>query len=421
MLLARSSLLVGVAFVGLSGCSGDHGDNGTMDLAVGSGDDLSGGGGGGGGGGGMVSGHARILHGPSTVMHARPFGGRHAPAPQAADGRWALSPDQAKVTVVSLSFQSATAGVVQQVMLSNCKPTYVRDQASLTQVLDCPFQIPPDTYVSMGIGVSTTFDVLVDDAVNGFYTDPNTATKLATAPPTGGAQFVSLTVAGPGGAGNVLNQATYFAHPVVVTASGSVGGDDGGITTGVTVDIVEDMIHTLFANVSGGVATFDTSLPLPAVQMMASIEGAGSVAFYTDSGSAGNATLGGPTDDDSNSVRLFYDGTGAASYEFHPVLGPSQAWNANPANSPQSGTFRAGGYLGVDASGTLCWAIPQDYTYAQYNGICEMQVVTTLGATTTLRCQTTSTVPPPTTGDTYASGCPAITPTSTVTLTLVAH
>ena len=82
--------------------------------------------------------------------------------------------------------------------------------------------------------------------------------------------------------------------------------------------------------------------------------------------------------------------------------------------------FRAGGYLGVDAAGTICWATPVDATYAQYREICEMQTVTTIGGTTTLRCQTVTTAPAPTSGDTYASGCPTITPTSSVVLTLVA-
>jgi len=47
--------------------------------------------------------------------------------------------------------------------------------------------------------------------------------------------------------------------------------------------------------------------------------------------------------------------------------------------------------------------------------------VTTVGQTTTLRCQQMTTVPPPLSGDTYASGCPAITPDEQRTLTLVAN
>ena len=183
----------------------------------------------------MVMGHARILHGPSTVTHARRRGG--APTPQVADGHWALSPDQAHVTIDSLTFQGATAGDVQVVMLSNCKPTYVRDQPALSPVLDCPFMIPAGTYVGMGIAVASTFDVLVDDATAGFFTDPTAATKLSTTAPTGGAQFVSLTVSTGAGTNGELSQQTYFSHPVTLTPTGSVGGDDGGTLVGVTVDL----------------------------------------------------------------------------------------------------------------------------------------------------------------------------------------
>ena len=45
----------------------------------------------------------------------------------------------------------------------------------------------------------------------------------------------------------------------------------------------------------------------------------------------------------------------------------------------------------------------------------------TVGQTTTLSCQHMTTVPAPLSGDTYASGCPAITPDEQRTLTLVAN
>ena len=43
------------------------------------------------------------------------------------------------------------------------------------------------------------------------------------------------------------------------------------------------------------------------------------------------------------------------------------------------------------------------------------------GGTTTLGCQHLTAVPPPVSGDTYASGCPAITPDVQRSLTLVAN
>ncbi|HUE29261.1 MAG TPA: hypothetical protein VMR79_00195, partial [Verrucomicrobiae bacterium] len=355
--------------------------------------------------------HARILHGPSQGAAAL-TAGQPSPSVVPADGHWALSPEQSRVTLTNLAFQGAD-GNVTTADLTACVPTYVRDSAALSPILDCPFDVPPGTYVGVGVGVLTTFDVLVDDAANGFFTDPGSPTGLSTSAPAGGAQFASFVVPGPGGQGNVLTSQTFFTSPLVVAAGGSV-----------TLDVVEDMIHTVFANVTGGVASFDTSLPLPAVQLVPSVAGAGRVEFYSANGTALDALMPGPTDDESGSVRVFYANPPQPSYVFSPVPGgPSQAWNVSPATSPvdPSGGFRAGGYLGLDANGVLCWALPTDYTYAQYSKLCEMPIVTSVGASTTLSCQLMTSVPPPVSGDTYASGCPPITPDEVRTLTLVAH
>lgn len=354
--------------------------------------------------------HARILHGPSSGVAAMTAG---VPATSAlpADGHWALSPTQGRVTLTGLAFQG-TDGNVATAPLTDCVPTYVRDDPALSQILDCPFDVPPGTYAGVGVSMLTTFDVLIDDATNGFFSDPGSPTGLAPTSPAGGPQFASFTVPGPGGQGTELNAQTFFTSPLVVSAGDSV-----------TLDIVEDMIHTVFANVTGGVATFDTSLPLPAVQLVPSVSGAGRVEFYSPTGTALDAAMPGPTDDESGSVRVFYASPPQPSYVFSPVPGPSQAWSVDPATSPvePTGGFRAGGYLGLDASGMLCWALPVDYTYAQYSELCEMQIKTTIGETTTLSCQHMTSVPPPVSGDTYASGCPPITPDVQRTLPLVAR
>ena len=350
--------------------------------------------------------HARILHGPSPAAAVRAL----STSAVTTDGHWALSPDQGRVTITSLTFQAVDG--VQSVNLAGCTPTYTRGAAALAPLLDCPFDVPPGTYVGLTVGISTRFEVLIDDATNGFFTDPNAPSGLVTTAPAGGAQFASFVVPGPRGTGDVLSQQTFFTSPLVVDAG-----------TPVQVDIVDDMIHTVFANVTGGAASFDTSLPLPAVQVVPSVTGAGKVEFYSPTGTALDAPMPGPTDDESGSVRVFYASPDQPSYVFSPVPGPSQAWNVSPAASPTNGPsgFRAGGYLGLDATGTLCWALPADYTYAQYSALCEMRAVATVGSTTQLRCQHMTSVPPPVAGDTYASGCPPITPDVQRTLTLVAN
>ena len=360
-------------------------------------------------GGGVASGHAHILHGPTPSSPAPGLTPFTASVP--ADGHWALSPDQGHVTLVNLAFQSAD-GSVQSADLTSCVASYVRDSPSLAQLLDCPFQVPSGTYIGLGVGMLTTFEVQIDDSLNGFYTDPASPAGLVTSPPAGTPGFASFTVPGPGGTGTVLSAQTFFTTPVVVDAGAAV-----------TVDIVEDMIHTVFANVSSGVPSFDISLPLPAVQLVPSLAGAGKVEFYSPTGTALDTLMPGPTDDESGSVRVFYASPGEASYVFSPVPGPSQAWNVSPATSPvnTANGFRAGGYLGLDSGGTLCWALPSDYTYATYVELCEMPVVATVGQTTTLSCQHMTSVPAPVSGDTYASGCPTITPDEQRTLTLVAN
>ena len=354
--------------------------------------------------------HARILHGPSDAVASTTA---RIPSPLAvpADGHWAFSPDQSRVTLVSLAFQGVD-GNVATAALTDCVPTYVRDSAALSPILDCPFDVPAGTFVGVGVGVLTTFEVMLTDAANGFFTDPGSPTGLSTTAPSGGPQFASFVVPGPGGQGNVLTSPTFFTSPWVVSA-----GDP------VTLDIIEDMIHTVFANVTGGVASFDTSLPLPAVQLVPSVSGAGRVEFYSPTGTALDALMPGPTDDESGSVRVFYANPPQPSYVFSPVPGPSQAWNVSPATSPMNPAngFRAGGYLGLDSNGVLCWALPADYTYAQYSEVCEMPIVTAVGASTTLSCQHLTSAPPPVAGDTYASGCPPITPDVQRTLTLVAR
>src|SRR2546425_4599871 len=234
--------------------------------------------------------HARILHGPSQVVAAATAAGALSPSALPADGHWALSPEQSRVTLTSLAFQGSD-GNVATADLTGCVPTYVRDSAALSPILDCPFDVPPGTYVGVGVGVLTTFEVLLDDAANGFFTDPGSPTGLSASAPAGGAQFASFVVPGPGGQGDVLTAQTFFTSPLVVAAGGSV-----------TLDIVEDMIHTVFANVTGGVASFDASLPLPAVQLVPSVAGACRVEFYSPSGTALDVRMPGPTDDESGSV-----------------------------------------------------------------------------------------------------------------------
>jgi hypothetical protein len=95
----------------------------------------------------------------------------------------------------------------------------------------------------------------------------------------------------------------------------------------------------------------------------------------------------------------------------------------NPANAPVQSDlgFKAGGYAGLDPNGVLCWALPTTFAYSSYAYVRRMQSVSTIGSTTTLQTFNVNggTAQPPTSGDTYASGCPSFTPSSSFAVTLV--
>ena len=186
--MSRTPLL---CFVALGACSGD--DGGT--------------------GGTGVQGHALILHGPSAPSSSPRIGTPPAPP---ADGYWAISPNQARITLTDLTFVDAELQP-HTTTLTNCMPTYKRNDSALTQLLDCPFEVPPGTYLSVTIGASTTYEMLIDDPINGFFTDPNAPTKLAISG-TGPGQFASFTVPGPGGVGDVVTAGAFFASPFEVAA-----------------------------------------------------------------------------------------------------------------------------------------------------------------------------------------------------------
>jgi hypothetical protein len=325
-----------------------------------------------------------------------------------ADGLWTISPDQGRVTLDFLSFAD-NAGRQQQAPLTNCVVTYTRATQSLSHILDCPFQVSAGTYTALSLGFSSQVQVLVNDAAHGFYSDPSSSTGIATSPPTKGAQFVTVPrpVAAPHTTDWVFGY--YLTSPLVV---------DSGARA--NVGIVVDMTHTLYVTVTAGIAAFDTLHGGFPVYLHASVSGVSGAEYYTSTQTAEN------TLSLERGVRVFYQSPSQPSFVISGTNDdsfPAGAWNANPATSPpiDGSGHRTGGYLGLDATGTLCWALPKDFTYSRYVEIVRMPVVRTLGGSTTLTLQHTSNVPPPISGNTYSSGCPSITPDGQIVEWLVAH
>lgn len=97
------------------------------------------------------------------------------------------------------------------------------------------------------------------------------------------------------------------------------------------------------------------------------------------------------------------------------------AFAADPATAPQDPLGnRAGGYLGKDGTGTICWAYGANTMYSSYDSYFTIAEAANLTDTTSLKCTKRDTVPAPTAGATYASGCPAMSTDIEATVTLVA-
>lgn len=367
-----------------------------------------------GGGKEAVEGNARIVHGPKGATSPL----RATPPLPAVNGRWAITPTSATLTLNSITFTD-TEGQPAQAQFENCAPTYVAADAALTKLLDCPFAVPVGEYRGITIEVSTTFALTIDDATNGIYTDPNGASKIVSTPPAGGAQPISLTVPGPGGTGDELAQAAFFSNLLVV--------EEG---TPIEIDLLVDMVHTVAVDIAGGAGTVDLALPVLPATIVPTTTRAGRAAFYSTQGTAANLRL---PDISSSGLwgggRLFFSsGTQPAFLDSlvggGGILGPGQIYPVDheAIESVPGVTGKPGGFLGVDSTNTLCWAEPAlDATWSGISRICRMALVSSVGQTTSIECQSTSTAPRPTSGATYASGCPALTPNMSFPVTLVAQ
>ncbi|HVO31928.1 MAG TPA: hypothetical protein VMV18_14375, partial [bacterium] len=135
-----------------------------------------------------------VVKGPTGAAAFAPAP-THAFAP--SDGHWKVSPDAATLHLVSLSFavDATGSGPGATVNLANCAPTYQRADASLTSILDCPFNAPVGKFRSFGVNIETTMEIMVNDSANGIFTDPGSANLLSTTAPAGGAQPVSVNFA----------------------------------------------------------------------------------------------------------------------------------------------------------------------------------------------------------------------------------
>ena len=348
-----------------------------------------------------------------------------APAPASApasDGKWVVTPNQVKVTFTAITFDGPSGG--ETVTVGNCEVTFNFATASLSQALTCSIEVPAGTHDKIGFIAEETTQVLIDDATNGIYTDPNSATLLSTTVPAGGAQFVPLTnsLADPDG---TFGGSFFLANSVEFSE-----GDN--------INIIGDLTHALFVEVNNGTATFDVGLwavQEAGIRVFVSLNDLGKINYY--SASATGLTYRKEAifaaDESSVDIRIYYVADNQPTFLFlesgnvgNESCGggsvPSQASAADPSTSPADASGgRAGGYLGLDSNGVLGWARPQTLAWDVYVAIFAMNEAQSLGDTSTMQCQDTSTDPAPV-GGSFSSGAPNITsPNAQVSLTLVAN
>ena len=392
----RGLLVVGCV---IGACGGDDGGGGQHDSGVGS------------------DAPKAAAHGVAHVLH-----GAKVPSPVAlgllpatpSDGKWLVTPDTAKVTVLRINFAGAAGTNGTGADLTNCALTFNKTTASLATLLDCPFDVEPGTYTGMTVFVGGTFDVTVADAINGIYTDPQAASKLSATAPAGGPASIAYTR--PLGMTGV-EQA--FATPLVVAAGDTV-----------SLAIVLDAIQTLDVRVSGGGTTlaFGDMNQIP-VNIFPTLSTPGVARYLTSAGTAGSYNDSSVL---ANIVRVYYAGGGGqplylmtqqtAGQVNQQCATPSPAFPVDPATvMANPGGMKLGGWLGRDSTQTTCWAVPADPGYAAYKAYFTLSNAAGVGDTATVRCKATTAPTPPTPGPTYAAGCPALTPDATATLTLVAQ
>ena len=304
------------------------------------------------------------------------------------DGQWYLSPDKMILTVTSIRLQGGSMGPVAV----NCSFTYDRSQPGLTKLSDCPFAATAGTYSGLNLEISPTYQVLIDDPVNGFY---STSSGIVTSSPAGGAQYLTVTT------NSFSGIASEFPAPIDVSSSAPP-----------TLSVVVNGLQFFRVQVSSGAVSLgwpdvgDTDPKRP--DMTVSVNALANVAFYSNQGinSAGAICTGGactpPPLQGVIAAYVFYSSANVPTW-IQLVL------NGTPSGCPigTSGAFNGKGYLGLDTADTLGWALPTDGSFSSYASEFSMAQETTLGGSTTLKCKQVSTDPAPAGGN-FSSGAPAI-------------
>jgi hypothetical protein len=296
--------------------------------------------------------------------------------------------------------------------MTDCAIDFDVAQPGLAQTLSCPFTVPADTYVSVGVQWGSSFDLLIDDPVDNIYTDPSAPTLVTSTPPVGSAQ--AITVPNPAGLDGTMGiQVTPLATPLVADGSSDV-----------TVSIVLSALQAFQVNVNAGTVTLgvDGKGSAGFCDSVSSVGNPAAIAYYV------NPAIGTPYSYNPSvlgaanpaSIGVLY-GEGMVATDLAILFNGSPGATCGPFDQDFVFAGSGGGYLGVDGSGVIGWAGVETGPSLTYTALMDMQQVSTLGATTTFNCQSTAVDPMPP-GGAFTTAPPAITaPTFTSSMVLVAH
>jgi hypothetical protein len=240
---------------------------------------------------------------------------------------------------------------------------------------------------------------------------------MSSTAPAGGAALVTLNLSSNGG-----SPTAGFNYPLpapLVVASGQQ----------IAISAVADMIQSVQVTVSGGTPSFTKGAIGPVV-VFGSPSGVAAAQFYS---SLGNTTASYDYTNppvNGQTVRVYYSSAGVvAAVIFTPTSFFSAdggftgfAYAANPADAPADGpNSEAGGFAGIDAGGDICWAQATSFAWTTYTDVYQLPEIATLGSSATIVREKVTTTPSPSSGNTYATGCPVLATDGSLTLTLAGH
>jgi hypothetical protein len=311
--------------------------------------------------------------------------------------QYLVSPNQAKITFVSIEFDDTSGSTISSSDLTGCVVTYDRGLSSGSSLLDCPFTVPVGQIGQIVVRYSNNVQILVNDTTTGIYSHSGSTTGFNTT--AASPDFVNIRV-NAGADPDVRISPIIFPTPITVAAGSTP-----------QIFITTDMIHGTELEV----ASNGTDLAPAGTEDPVALFGyttKGKSLYFSEDTTIESVKIG------KNSVRVFEDAAGNPLFLFGFTCAvgnlPVNAWATPPIGQT------IGGWLGKDAAHVISWALPTDTTWGTYSTYFTMAEQTAIGGTTTVNCKATTSPPPPADGQTYASGAPAMSsPTTSTVVTLL--